>query len=146
MQDIIGRLDVTQLSTGLKHGNICYLIWLYILHVHHVPVFDSPWSIYLRGCAGHHYRVVWLRVFNEPVQLQLVEHTDSLLWVPRLRAQSNHNTHHLFVDVLAFNLFLHAIAVNLPAPLKVLSLRIAIYQSGIAYNVWYKTHILSHIT
>ena len=85
-------------------------------------------------------------MFNKAVKLELVEHADGLLWVFGLRAEPNHHTHHLLVDVLAFLFLFHALLIDLPTALEILSFRVPIDQSCVANNVGYKAHLLSHLS
>ena len=65
-------------------------------------------------------------MLNKTVELEFVEHTNSLLRILRLGAEPNHHAHHLLIDVLAFVFFLHALLINLPAALKLLCFCVAI--------------------
>ena len=73
MDHIECSLNVSQLGTSLQHSYVSVLIWLDILGMHHMPKLNCLVSVRMMRCAGHHNRVVRLRVLNEPIELQIVE-------------------------------------------------------------------------
>ena len=146
MDDIVSRLNVSKLGARFENGHVSDLVRLNVLHVHHVPVLDGARGVDCSGCTRHHNGVVWFGVLDEAIQLQLVEHSDRPLRVLRLRAEANHHTHHLLIDVLTWLVLLHTLVVDFPASCEVFLFCIAVDEHRVADNIWHHAHLVSHIS
>ena len=85
-------------------------------------------------------------MLDKAIELQLIKNSECLLRILRFRAQSNHHAHHLLIDVLSGLVALHALLVDLPATLKILSFRVAIDQGCVANHIRYESHVFPHIS